>query len=362
MAHNNIPYNDLPALPPAADLNTIPILTNLARASRHLGELNGLCASLPDPHMLINTIALQESKDSSAIENIVTTQDELYKAASEEETTTNHAAKEVLNYRQALYAGLEKMQSQQHLILTNTLIDIVRTIKQNNAGIRNTPGTAIKNAITGATVYTPPSGEDVIREKMSSLELFINDRDLSPLDPLIKMALIHYQFEAIHPFSDGNGRTGRILNGLYLVQQHILPQPILYLSAYIVKHRSTYYQLLQGVTEQNNWNDWVMFMLTALSETAQMTTEKIRLILFLMSQIEQSMRVTLGNSFNYELLKLIFSLPYLKVETLVDKKIGHRQTAAAWLKKLVEKDVLRAHKIGKTTYYVNHALIALLSA
>jgi len=218
MSYNkNSPYNDLVALPPVDFKESEDILRHLAKASRFLGELNGLCASLPDPQLLINTIVLQESKDSSAIENIVTTQDELYKAATEE-ATASHAAKEVLSYREALYTGLGKMQDQKNLLVTNTMVEIVQTIKQNKTGIRNVPGTSLKNAINGEVIYTPPCCEDVIRQKLAALELFINDNDLSPLDPLIKMALIHYQFEAIHPFPDGNGRTGRIVNALYLVQ------------------------------------------------------------------------------------------------------------------------------------------------
>ena len=293
MAYNrNQPFNDLPNLPPqGVELETIPILRHLAKASRHLGELNGLCESLPDPHLLINTIVLQESKDSSAIENIVTTQDELYKAATEE-TTTSNAAKEVLSYREALYTGLDKMKAQKNLLLTNTMVEIVQTIKQNKAGIRNTPGTALKNAINGEVIYTPPCCEGVLREKLAALEEFINNPDASLLDPLINMALIHYQFEAIHPFSDGNGRTGRILNALYLVQQELLSQPVLYLSSYIVKYKAEYYQLLRGVSETNNWHDWVMYMLTAISETAQLSTSKIRSMLSLKEEYEQSMKLT----------------------------------------------------------------------
>jgi Fic family protein len=336
------------------------ILRHLAKAARHLGELNGLCASLPDPQLLINTIVLQESKDSSAIENIVTTQDELYKAATEEETTS-HAAKEVLSYREALYIGLEKMKTHQNLLLTNTMVEIVQTIKQNESGIRNTPGTALKNAINGEVIYTPPCCEDVLREKLKALEQFINDPNSSPIDPLVKMAFIHYQFEAIHPFADGNGRTGRIVNALYLVQQELLSQPVLYLSSYIVKYKTEYYQLLKGVTENNNWHDWVMYLLTALIETAQLTTKKIRSMLLLKEEFEKQMKQTLGPSFSYELLQLMFTLPYLKIELLEKREIAHRQTASTWLKKLTEAQILKPQKIGRTTYYINYRLMDLLS-
>lgn len=360
MSHNrNTPFNELPDLQSIDFSESEAMLIQLAKASRNLGELNGLCASLPDPHLLINTIALQESKDSSAIENIVTTQDELYKAASEKETASG-SAKEVLSYREALYTGLEKMNAQQNLLVTNTMIDVVKTINQNINGIRNIPGTTLKNAITGEVVYTPPCCEDVLRQKLSSLEKFINDETVSDLDPLIKMALIHYQFEAIHPFPDGNGRVGRIINGLYLVQQGLLPQPVLYLSSYIVKFKTEYYQLLRGVTENNNWQDWIMYLLTAIIDTAQLTTNKIKSMLLLKVEIEKQMRETLGSSFSYDLLQLMFQLPYLKIELLTKKQLAHRQTASVWLKKLGDAKILRPQKIGKTTYYINYRLIDLL--
>ena len=353
-------YNDLPNLPPTDFTESPEILRHLAKAARHLGELNGLCTSLPDPQLLINTIVLQESKDSSAIENIVTTQDELYKSAIEEETAS-HAAKEVLSYRKALYIGLEKMNIQKNLLLTNTMVEVVQTIKQNKSGIRTAPGTALKNAINGEVIYTPPCCEDVLREKLAALEQFINDPEISALDPLVKMAFIHYQFEAIQPFADGNGRTGRIINALYLVQQELLSQPVLYLSAYIIKYKAEYYQLLRGVTEKNNWHDWVMYILTALIETAQLTTKKIRAMLLLKEDFEKQMKQTLGASFSYELLQLMFTLPYLKIELLEKRAIAHRQTASVWLKKLTDANILKPQKMGRTTYYINYRLMELLA-
>lgn len=201
----------------------------------------------------------------------------------------------------------------------------------------------------------------MIRTKMTALERFINDPESSSLDPLIKMALVHYQFESIHPFVDGNGRTGRILNVLYLVQQRLLSQPVLYLSSYIVKYKTEYYQLLRGVTENNNWQDWVMYILSALAETAQLTTLKIRSMLSLEDQYEKSMRKLLGSSFSNDLLELMFTLPYLKIELLVSKGIAHRQTASVWLKKLVDSEILRPEKKGRTTYYINYRLVDILS-
>lgn len=362
MAYNkNAPFNELPDLPPVDFQESYGIFRHLAKASRYIGELNGLCASLPDPQLLINTIILQESKDSSAIENIVTTQDELYKAATEI-STASHAAKEVLSYREALYVGLKKMQEQKNLLLTNTMIEIVQTIKQNKSGIRNTPGTALKSAINGEMIYTPPCCEDVLREKLSALEKFINEPDTSTFDPLIKLAFIHYQFEAIHPFADGNGRTGRIVNALYLVQQKLLSQPVLYLSSYIVKYKTEYYQLLRGITEKNNWHDWVMYILTALIETAQLSTKKIRNMLFLKDETEKKMKQVLGASFSYDLLQLMFTLPYLKIELLEKRKIAHRQTASTWLKKLTESNILKPQKMGRTTYFINYKLMEILSS
>jgi Fic family protein len=359
--YSNIPFNELPDLPPVDFQESHEIFKHLAKASRYVGELNGLCASLPDPQLLINTIILQESKDSSAIENIVTTQDELYKAATEI-STASHAAKEVLSYREALYVGLKKMQEQKNLLLTNTMIEIVQTIKQNKSGIRNTPGTALKNAINGEVIYTPPCCEDILREKLAALERFINEPDVSTFDPLIKLALIHYQFEAIHPFADGNGRTGRIVNALYLVQQELLSQPVLYLSSYIVKYKIEYYQLLRGITEKNNWHDWVMYILTALIETAQLSTKKIRNMLSLKDETEKKMKQVLGASFSYDLLQLMFTLPYLKIELLEKRKIAHRQTASAWLKKLTESNILKPQKMGRTTYFINYHLMEILSS
>ncbi|WP_037315923.1 Fic family protein [Salegentibacter sp. Hel_I_6] len=358
----NKPYNQLPDLPPTGiELESPVILKQLAKASRYLGELKGLCESLPDPQLLINTLVLQESRDSSAIENIVTTQDELYKATLAGDPIENHSAKEVLSYREALYTGIELMRERQGLIITNTMIEIVQTIKRNNAGIRNVPGTSLKNAINGEVIYTPPTGETIIREKLKALEQFTNGKVPFEADPLIKLAMLHYQFESIHPFADGNGRTGRIINALYLVQQGLLDYPVLYLSSYIVKYKSDYYQLLRGVTEMENWEDWIMYILTAISETSQLTISKIRRMLVLKESLENSMKGVLGASYKHELLQLLFTLPYIKIDILVNHQIAHRQTASVWLSKLVENDILHTKKMGRTTYYINHQLLSILN-
>jgi Fic family protein len=336
----------------------------VVKAARRLAELKGLCETLTQEtlyNLLINTIVLQESKDSSAIENIVTTQDELYRAAADEAGTTS-ATKEVLGYRTALYTGLNYMKEQSNIISTNLLVAVVQDITQNTGSVRKTPGTALKNSITGEIVYTPPCCEDVLREKLRQLELFMNDPDFCNLDPIIKLALLHYQFESIHPFGDGNGRTGRILNSLYLVQQNLLSHPVLYLSSYIIDNRQDYYRLLREVTEKQNWRDWIMFMTTAVNETANLTIQKIRGIIGLKKEMEEkTMQVLEKFNKRQELYDLMFTIPYLKIELVVKKGIAHRQTAAVYLKELETNSILKSVKIGRTTYYVNHRLLELIT-
>ena len=355
----NISNNDLPLLPPDLEIETPEILKQLAIASRHLGELNGLCSTLTDPSILMNTIALQESKNSSEIENIVTTRDELYEAITGYGNVTI-ATIEVLNCTEALYGGLEVMIKRKNILSINTLVDIVQVIKGKEAGIRNTPGAALKNPITGEMICTPPEGSHIIREKLANLERFINDNNYSTLDPLIKMAIIHYQFEAIHPFMDGNGRTGRILNELYLVQQGLLPLPVLSMSAYLVKNKALYYHLLSGVMENNNWHDWIMYNLAAVIESAQLTTAKIRQMINLKGKMEREVKEALGASYTPDLLQLMFESPYLKIELLEKKGMAHRQTASTWLKKMVGAGVLTEQKKGKTLYFINNRLISIL--
>jgi Fic family protein len=360
-----IPFNDLPALPPKLDLDSRELLLNhVIRASRSLAELKGLCETMTEEallNLLFNTVVMQESRDSSAIENIVTTQDELYQAALNVEKS-NPAAKEVLAYRDALQTGIRMMRDNKDLITTNVLIGIVQKVKQNQSGIRVQPGTVLKNSITGNVIYTPPCCEEEIRAKLASLEKFINISELSPLDPIIKLSLIHYQFESIHPFNDGNGRTGRILNLLYLIQQQLLPQPVLYLSAYIIDHKQHYYRLLNEVTTKENWNDWIMFMTTAVNETAQLTITKIRGILELKKQYEPVVYKTLEKfGKRKELFELMFNMPYIKIELLVENGIDHRETASIYLKQLEKAGLLNPLKIGKSTYYINHRLMELLA-
>ena len=367
MTYNpNIPYNDLPDLPPVLDRDTSEVILNHAvKAARNLAELKGLCETLSREslmNLLVNTIILQESRDSSAIENIVTTQDELYQAATDE-VITSESAKEVLGYREALYSGLEYFESHKNLITTNLLINVVQIIKQNKSGIRKTPGVVLKSSVTGEVIYTPPCCEDILKEKLKQLELFINNPDLCKFDPIIKLALIHYQFESIHPFGDGNGRTGRILNSLYLVHQDLLPLPVLYLSSYIIDNKQDYYQLLRGVTEKQNWSDWILFMITAINKTSLLTIQKIRGILKLQKEMRPETMTILEKFNNKEkLFDLMFTSPYLKIDLIVKKSIAHRQTAALYLHLLESKGILVSLKKGRTTYYLNHRLMKLITS
>ncbi|MGB3079667.1 MAG: Fic/DOC family N-terminal domain-containing protein [Saprospiraceae bacterium] len=359
--NKNIPFNDLPDLPPKKKLETTEILKHTIQANKLLAELKGFCLTLPNPNLLLNTIVLQESKESSAIENIVTTQDELYKATLDlNDSISNHAAKEVLLYRQAIYWGLEEMQKKD-LITTNLMVGIMRKIKNTTQGIRKNPGTKLANPTTGKIIYTPPEGEEIIRKKLATLEVFINDDEYSSLDPLIKMALIHYQFEAIHPFGDGNGRTGRILNVLFLINKKLIGLPVIYLSYYIIQNKPDYYRLLREVTEKQNWQEWVIFILKGVAETSQMTLQKINAILDLKKKSEDLLRQTLKSSYSREFSDLLFSYPYIKIKVLEQHGIAKRQTASVYLQKLAQVKLLIPLKMGKETYYINHQLMNILS-
>jgi Fic family protein len=269
------------------------------------------------------------------------------------------ATKEVLSYREALYLGLDLLESRG--LTTNTMVAIMQRLKNTTEGIRKTTGTKLANPITNEVIYTPPEGENLLREKLSALEKFIyNDND--EIDALIKMALLHYQFEAIHPFSDGNGRTGRILNVLFLVQKNLLNIPVLYLSSYIIQHKSDYYRLLKEVTEKENWKDWILFMLGAVSETALVTLQKIEAIQELKKETSIHAKHILGNSYKSELIDLMFSYPYLKIRILEKNEIAQRQTASVYLQKLAKANILRPLKIGKEMYYINHRLTTIFSS
>lgn len=359
--NKDIPYNSLPDLPPKANLETSEIFKLTISANKLLAELKGYCQTLPNPNLLLNTIILQESKESSAIENIVTTQDELYKASLNiTDKIKNPAAKEVIQYREAMYWGLEQMQKN-GLITTNLLVGIMQKLRNSSDNIRKNPGTKLANPSTKAVVYTPPEGEDIIRKKLAKLETFINDDTYIDLDPLIKMALVHYQFEAIHPFSDGNGRTGRILNVLYLINKDLLGLPVLYLSRYIIQNKPDYYRLLREVTEEGKWDEWVKFVLKGVGETAHMTLSKINSILELKQKAVPVIKEALKVSYTKELVDLLYSYPYIKTSILEQNNIAKRQTAAEYLKKIEKTGILSSLKLGKEVYYINNQLMKVLS-
>jgi len=354
------PYNDLPLLPPTADVETKAILRKTITAGRALAELKGLGDTIPNQALLVDSLILQEAKASSEIENIITTNDALFKAFTANTSKVDPATKEVLRYREALWHGHNELKKRP-VLSTNLFVFIVQAIKKNQAGIRSTPGTTIANATTGKVIYTPPEGESIIREKLKNLEEFIH-ADVG-IDPLIKLALIHYQFEAIHPFSDGNGRTGRIINILFLILNNLLDLPVLYLSKYIIDHKGDYYRLLRQVTEKGNWEAWILYLLEAIENTAAFTRERTLAIRELMQEtMEQARKDLPRRVYSKELIELIFRQPYTKVQFLVENGIAERKTAADYLKQLQKIKILRSHKIGRETVYLNVRLYDLLSA
>ena len=355
----NIPYNDLPLLPPEYNLDSPAILKKVISAGRALAELKGLGNTIPNQNILINSITLQEARASSEIENIVTTNDALFKAFTAQTKQIDPATKEVLRYREALWDGFTNL-STNNLLTTNTFIHLVQTIKQNDAGIRKTTGTHLSNDKTGEIIYTPPEGENIIRDKLKNLENFIHADD--DIDPLIKLAIIHYQFEAIHPFSDGNGRTGRIINILYLLQQKLLDLPVLYLSKYIIYHKSDYYRLLRAVTAEQEWIPWIIFMLDAVEQTAMFSRQRILDIRNLMEQTIEKARAELpGYMYSKELIEILFHQPYCKAQVLVEANLAERKTAATYLKELERIGVLRSHPIGREKLYLNTKLYELFT-
>lgn len=349
------PYNALPLLPPAIELETKAILKQAISANRVLANLRGLAAQIPNQSMLISSIVLQEARLSSEIENIVTTNDELYRADADPDGKTDPHTKEVLRYREALYHGFNALKERP--LATNLFIEIVRRIKQIDLDIRVVPGTALKNDL-GELVYTPPVGAEVIRDKLANLERFIHAED--GIDPLIKMAVMHYQFEAIHPFPDGNGRTGRILNLLYLIDKNLLDIPVLFLSRHIIANRADYYNGLRGVTEQQDWESWILYMLRAVESTAQQTFDQVLRIRALMEDVRARVQAEAPTIYSKDLIEVIFKHPYTKIQFLVDANIAKRQTASTYLQALAGMGVLRESKQGREKYYINDALFAEL--
>lgn len=340
----------------AARFDTPAILKKLASSSRALAELKGIAASIPNQGILINTLGLQEAKDSSEIENIVTTHDELFKDDVLPEAFANPAAKEVLRYRQALRVGFEQVR-QSGLITSNHIIDIQAELERNNAGFRRLPGTALKNG-SGETVYTPPQ-PDAIVALMRDLEFFINDGERFSADPLIKMALIHHQFESIHPFYDGNGRTGRIVNVLYLVKEGLLDVPVLYLSSHIVRSKADYYRLLQSVRDDDAWEDWVLYLLAAVEQTAVHTIATIHAIKAALFDYKH--RIRAGFKFySQDLINHLFTHPYTKIDFVQRDLAVSRLTATKYLDALAGEGFLQKQKSGRSNYYINVALNDIL--
>lgn len=345
-------------LPPASEVETKAVLKQLSAAHRYLALLNGRCATIPNENILINTLALQEAKESSAIENIITTHDELYKAQLFETFFSDAAAKEVSRYAEALKEGFATVRKSK-LITNKTIIDIQRHLEQNDAGYRKLPGTALINDRTGETVYTPPQDYASITTLMDNLVEYMNNDEMSNVDPLIKMAIIHHQFETIHPFYDGNGRTGRIINVLYLVKQDLLSLPILYLSRFVIQHKADYYQLLQQVREDGNWEPWILYILKGVEETAKQTLFLIEGIKKIMQEYKNRIRTELRNMYSQDLLNNLFKHPYTKIEFLENDLDINRKTAAKYLNQLAESGLLVKVKIGTTNFYVNQPLYNL---
>lgn len=354
----------IPQLPLPIDLETKQILLQLNKANKKLAELKGVAQTIPNEKILISTLTLQEAKDSSSVENIVTTQDDLYRAGLDfGNQLVNPATKEVLFYRQAINAGFEQVRKKKVLTL-NDIKYIQQTLEQNSAGFRKTPGTQLKRSSDGHVIYTPPQDGMDIERYMANLEQFINDDTICRLDPLIKMAIIHHQFESIHPFYDGNGRTGRIINILYLVLTGLLDLPILYLSRYITHHKSEYYKLIQAIRDKNSdnaaeWEAWVMFILKGVESTAEDTIVLVKSIGQLMDEYKRIIRPVFRGKYNHELLNGLFYHPYTKIEHLETNMQISRQTASKYLEKLVSIGLLHKEKMWRENYYINVKLYDL---
>jgi len=350
------PYNDLPALPPAQELETRAVLKACIEARAALAELKQAAELIPNQAMLINTLPLLEAKDSSEIENIVTTTDQLFQHA-QGHANADAATKEALRYRTALQRGYQSLKNRP--LCTATAVDICRTLKGVDMDIRRTPGTQLMNDRTGAVIYTPPVGEARLRDMLANWERFLHNQ--TDLDPLVRMAVGHYQFEAIHPFIDGNGRTGRVINILYLIQEDLLSLPILYLSRHVIAHKADYYRLLLGVTRDDAWEPWLLFMLQAVAQTSKWTTGKIAAIRSLAEHTTDHVRAQLPKIYTRELVDVIFEQPYCRISDLVDKGIAQRQAASRYLHDLAALGVLRESPFGKEKLFIHPKLMQLLS-
>ena len=350
-----LPYNDLPALPPRPDIETKAVLKACIEARTALAELKIAGELIPNQTVLINSIPLLEAQASSEIENIVTTTDRLFQYASESATGADPATKEALRYRTALFEGFQSLKRRP--LSANLAIDICSTIKGIDMDIRSTPGTALLDEATGEVIYTPPEGQDWLRNLLANWERYIHEEGS---DPLVRMAAAHYQFEAIHPFTDGNGRTSRIINLLLLVERGLLTIPILYLSRYIIANKAAYYDLLLKVTTKAEWEDWVLFMLAAIENTARSTTDKISAIRSLIDGTAKKVRNAAPGVYSRELAELIFVQPYCRIGDVVDAGLAKRQTASVHLKTLCDIGVLEERKVGREKLFINPAFLRLL--
>lgn len=351
------PYNDLPPLPPKQELETRAIWKLCTEARVALAELKQVGELIPNQSVLINTIPLLEAQASSEIENIVTTSDQLFRFADNQNNQSDAATKEALRYRTALHQGYQSIR--QRPLNTNLAVEICRTIKGSDLDIRRVPGTTLANDRSGEIIYTPPAGEATLRQLLANWEQFLHSHE--ELDPLVRMAVGHYQFEAIHPFTDGNGRTGRVLNILYLVDQQLLTLPVLYLSRHIIQHKADYYRLLLAVTQQQQWQEWITFMLTAVKETANWTSAKIHAVRQLQEHTATYVREQQATVYSRELVDQIFIQPYCRIGNLVDAGIGHRETSSKYLKALCDIGVLQEIKAGREKLFVHPKLLHLLT-
>lgn len=355
----NAPYNNLNKLPPKKEkVETIKTLKQTNKAATALAELKGIAKTIPNQSMLLNAIVLQEAKDSSEIENIITSQDELYKALTMNYANVSAETKEVVNYRKAIFHGYNLIKKQGFLKI-NDIVNIQQEIVDNSAGIRSLPGTVLKNIKTGKVVYTPPQNKDEILDLLTN---FINhfNHNKQDVSTLINLAILHYQFESIHPFYDGNGRTGRILNILYLILNELLDIPILYLSSYIIDNKTVYYKLLNNTNKTGEWEDWIIFMLQAIEMTSLQTIEKISLIRQLLDRTVEKVQKYSPKIYKKELVELLFDQPYSKIEFVVNRLNVERKAASRYLKELEKIGILKSQKVGRETLYINKELIKVL--
>lgn len=352
------PYNELPELPPpAAVLESTTILKRCINARVSLAELKQAAELIPNSAVLVNALPLLEARASSEIENIVTTTDKLFEYADIAEDRADAATKEALRYRSALYEGTKMVQ--RRMLTTDMAIQICSTVKGTELDLRAEPGTTLKNRLSGEVIYTPPSGQKLLQKMLDNWAHFMHNQ--TEIDPLVRMAVQHYQFEAIHPFSDGNGRTGRILNILFLVEVGLLDSPILYLSRYIISNKAAYYRLLQNVTSEQDWESWILFILDGVEETCTWTTDKIKAIRELMEHTAEFVNAKLPKIYTWELVELLFKQPYCRIGNLVDAGIAKRQTASVYLKQLSELGVLKEIKSGRENIFVHPKYIELLT-